>query len=451
MNYKAYEHGRDLPADFRGAIVAMTADRVIGVDGEMPWHYSEDLKRFKRLTTDTTIIMGRLTWLAIGAKALPRRRNIVISRTQQVKVDTYGDLESALASCEGPVWFIGGAQIYAAALRYCDVIDVVFVPDQIDSDNAVRFPQLDSAFWHQSELIAFEDDSKLRRCQFVRRGLYAQYNNTSNSNYKANKMKIDIGDFAINVEISGNENGPVVMMAHSLACNLRMWDPQMPVLEANYKVVRLDMRGHGLSDAPSGPYTMDELADDVIAVMDNLKINRAHWVGLSIGGMFGQSLLLRYPSRFISAVLCDTMSVLPEGAGPIWDERIGKVKKDGLASISEATMERWFTAAYLKSNPPECDVVREQIAVATDAGYLACCSAIMGLNYIERLSEITTPVLLIVGAQDMATPVAGSEAMHERIPDSDLVVLDDASHISNVEQADAFNAAMVPFLDAHNG
>jgi len=329
-----YNEGAELPAEFRGAIVAMTAERVIGVDGVMPWHYSEDLKRFRRLTTGTTVIMGRLTFDAIGRKTLPNRRNIVISRTQQDGVDTYSSLEQALASCDGPVWFIGGAKIYEESLRYCDLVDVMLVPDRID--NA-------------------------------------------------------IGDFAVNVETSGNENGPVVMMGHSLGCSGRMWDPQMSVLEPDYKVVRLDMRGHGLSDQPDGPYTLESLADDVIAVMDELSINRAHWVGLSIGGMYGQSLLLRYPSRFISAVLCDTMSVLPSGGMQLWEDRLAKIDADGLPSIAEATMERWFTAPYLSdaSNKAACDAVRAQLAQATQGGYVSCCRAIMGLDYTERLSEIT--------------------------------------------------------------
>lgn len=441
-----YQDASELPSDFRGAIVAMTRDRVIGVDGDMPWHYSEDLKRFRRLTTGTTIVMGRLTFEAIGSKPLPKRRNIVISRTEQPGVDTFSDIEQALASCNGPVWIIGGAQIYQAALDFCDVIDVVYVPDRIDAANAVRFPELSPAHWCQSDVVPFETDSRLKRCLFERRRAQAcdtaQYHQGKN-------MKIDIGDFSVNVEISGKEDGPVVMMAHSLGCNRRMWDPQMPILEPHYRVVRLDMRGHGDSDAPDGPYTLDQLADDVIAVMDHLKINRAHWVGLSIGGMIGQSLLLRYPARFISATLCDTMPVMPEENSPAWAERIQKVKQDGLGSIADATMERWFTQAYLAGGHPGADSVRQQIAVTTDKGYLACCNAIMGLNYIDRLPEITTPVLLMVGAEDFATPVSASETMHERIPDSELVIIDDASHISNVEQAEVFNSHLQPFLQAH--
>lgn len=261
-------------------------------------------------------------------------------------------------------------------------------------------------------------------------------------------MKIDIGKCSINIERSGNPSGPVVMMAHSLGCNLHMWDPQLALLEKDFNLLRLDMRGHGLSDAPLGPYTLDELADDVIAVMDNQDIAQAHWVGLSIGGMFGQSLLLRYPQRFLSAVLCDTMSKLPDGAMKIWDERIAKIEAEGLGSIKQATLERWFTPAFM-ANPDQQDAVKKvgaQIDQATDTGYLGCCRAITKLDFIDQLPSIKTKVLLIVGADDMATPVSASEDMHKHLPDSELVILPEAAHISNVEQVEAFNAALGPFL-----
>jgi len=125
-------------------------------------------------------------------------------------------------------------------------------------------------------------------------------------------IKISNGNHQINFECSGNDNGPVIAMAHSLGCNLHMWDAQMPLLEPDYKIIRLDMRGHGQSDTPPGPYSLDGLADDVIAVLDSQNVAQAHWVGLSVGGMIGQSLLLRYPERFISAVLADTASSQPD-------------------------------------------------------------------------------------------------------------------------------------------
>lgn len=263
-------------------------------------------------------------------------------------------------------------------------------------------------------------------------------------------MKIDTGKLQLNIESSGNPEGPVVLMAHSLGCNLRMWDPQMAVLEPDYRVIRLDMRGHGASDVPAGPYSLELLADDVIDVMDHLDVPAAHWVGLSIGGMIGQSLLLRYPDRFLSAVLCDTGSVLPEGAQQVWQERLEQVESNGLGSIVDSTLERWFTPEYLEAGHAASQAVKAQLAATADAGYIACCQAIMQLNFIDRLSEIKTPVSIVVGAQDFATPVAASEAINSRIANSQLTVLQNASHISNVEQADAFNAVLLSFLKANS-
>jgi len=261
-------------------------------------------------------------------------------------------------------------------------------------------------------------------------------------------MKVDIGHCRINIERSGNSAGPALLMAHSLGCNLHMWDPQMAILEPDFDVVRLDMRGHGLSDSPIGPYTMEELADDVIVVMEHLQIEQAHWVGLSIGGMIGQSLLLRYPQRFLSAALCDTMSELPDGAMSIWQERIKKVETDGLGSIKQATLERWFTSAFLAAGESGLGEVSKQLDMATDIGYVACSHAITGLNYSSQLPFIDTNVLIIVGAEDVATPVSSSKAMQQLLPNAQLVIIDDAAHISNVEQSDEFNTVLVPFL--HN-
>jgi len=262
------------------------------------------------------------------------------------------------------------------------------------------------------------------------------------------KVAIDYGQgpFEINVERSGNPDGPTVMMGHSLGCSIRMWDPQMSALEPDYDVVRIDMRGHGDSDAPKGPYTMDGLADDVIAVMDALEIQRAHWVGLSIGGMYGQSLLLRFPDRFASAVLCDTAPMMPPEAIEAWNDRIKLIEAGGVESILDMTMERWFTAPFIAANSADFQAVRAQVLRADRDGYIGCVKAIQGLNFIERLPEIAHPVRVIVGEEDGATPVSASEAIHDRIQDSDLIILENASHIANVEQKDMFNNALMEFL-----
>ncbi len=153
----------------RAAIVAISPERVIGVDGELPWHYPADMRRFKRLTMGSTVIMGRRTWQSIGSKPLPGRHNIVITRNLLSSVDSYLDVSEALASCEGDVWFIGGAGLYQSALHYCDFVDVTLVPDRVASPNAVYFPELDPAQWRAEITQPFAEDPRLSLCRYYRR------------------------------------------------------------------------------------------------------------------------------------------------------------------------------------------------------------------------------------------------------------------------------------------
>ncbi|MFQ5748062.1 MAG: dihydrofolate reductase [Planctomycetota bacterium] len=154
----------------RGIIVAMTRERVIGLHGRLPWHYPADLKRFKRTTLGSTVIMGRLTWESIGCKALPGRRNLVVSRAPQAEVETFATLAAALAAAGDPVWFVGGARLYAEALEYADFLDVTWVPDTIDDPAAVRFPVLNPTIWEAEPEEPLLEDPRLGHQFFRRRG-----------------------------------------------------------------------------------------------------------------------------------------------------------------------------------------------------------------------------------------------------------------------------------------
>jgi len=259
-------------------------------------------------------------------------------------------------------------------------------------------------------------------------------------------MRIKANNIQINYELSGQKGAPVVVLSHSLACSLVMWNPQMDALSPHFQVLRYDMRGHGHSDATPGPYTLEILAEDVIGLLDALGIARMHFVGLSVGGMIGQSLALNHAKRLTSIILCDTAAIVPAEAQPLWEERFDKVRKKGIEALVEETMERWFTPAFLKQNPPLVGLIRNQILATPVAGYLGCAEAIRKLNYLERLPEIKLPTLIIVGEDDPGTPVSASQAIHERIPNSKLVILPSARHLSNVEQAEAFDAALLTFL-----
>ena len=259
-------------------------------------------------------------------------------------------------------------------------------------------------------------------------------------------MEILANGLHVDCQLSGPEHAPLVVLSHSLASSGILWEQQMPALVGRYRVLRYDTRGHGGSDAPPGPYSLDELGDDVIAMLDALDIERVHWVGLSMGGMVGQNLAIRHPQRLVSLALCDTTSRVPEQARPVWDERIAVAEKSGMQPLCADTMARWFTPAFLEANGPELHGISEQFMRTPTAGYVGCCQAIRELDYTEQLSEIALPVQLIVGADDPSTPPEASRVMQGEIAGSSLAIIDNGSHLCNVEQPQAFNRALLGFL-----
>lgn len=258
-------------------------------------------------------------------------------------------------------------------------------------------------------------------------------------------MKVKANGIEINYEIEGE--GPWVTMSHSLACNLHMWDPQMPALTRKYKVLRYDTRGHGGSSAPAGEYTLEQLADDVKALLDALKIKQTHWVGLSMGGMIGQTFALKYPGVFQSMVLADTTSRRPPDAAKMWAERIQNAQQKGMEALVEGTLGRWFTEPYCNARKDVMARIGGDIRKTPVAGFVGCCHAIARIDLTDRLKQIKCPTLVIVGEHDMGTPPEAARAIHENLPGSQLKVIASAAHLSNVEQAQVFNDALTGFLD----
>ena len=259
-------------------------------------------------------------------------------------------------------------------------------------------------------------------------------------------MLIEANGIHIHCKLTGKKQAPVVVLSHSLSCSMVMWRPQLDLLESHFRVLRFDTRGHGFSDAPVGSYALEQLVGDAIGVLDKLDFGQVYWVGLSMGGMIGQGLALSHPHRVERLVLADTAAIIPDEAQPVWQERIDAVQNAGMQAVAESTLERWFTPNYLEQNPPEIDQIRQQILNTPVAGYVGCSEAIRRLNYLERLSLIQTPTLIMVGADDPGTPVAASEAMHAQIKGSKLVVIPNAAHLSNIEQAQFFNDNLIKFL-----
>jgi len=259
-------------------------------------------------------------------------------------------------------------------------------------------------------------------------------------------MKISANGIQVNYTLEGPADGPVVTLSHSLATDLSMWDPQAKALARRYRGLRYDTRGHGGTDAPAGAYTLSQLADDARALLKALGIARTHWIGLSMGGMIGQTLALSSPEILQSLGLCDTSSRIPADMKHVWDERITTVEAKGMEPMVETTIGRWFTPKFIEARKDVIEPVRAMIRRTPPKGYVGCCHAIKALDLTDRLKAITLPTLIVVGKQDMGTPLAASESINQQIKGSELVVLDPASHLSNLEQPEAFTRALEEFL-----
>ncbi len=254
----------------------------------------------------------------------------------------------------------------------------------------------------------------------------------------------DIGSCRIAYRFDGPADAPVVVLSNSLSSNLSMWDDQFAALTARYRVLRYDQRGHGQSTVTPGPYTFDMLADDVRGLLEALGIGAVHFVGLSMGGMTGMNLAVRHPEILESLVLCDTSAHMPPPE--LWDERIALARDGGMSATSEATLGRWFTAPFHAARPDAIARVRQMIETTPVEGYAGCCMAIREMDQIAALPRISMPTRVIVGADDPSTPVSASQLINDKIPGSDLVIIENAAHLSNIEKASEFNAAMLEFL-----
>jgi 3-oxoadipate enol-lactonase len=264
-------------------------------------------------------------------------------------------------------------------------------------------------------------------------------------------MLINLAGRRIYYDLMGPENGQVVCLTHSLASDGGMWAEQLPpLLSAGYRVLRLDMRGHGGSDAGSGDYTMPQLADDVAASLDFLGIARVQLVGLSIGGMIGQAFAIAHGQRLISAMLCDTSPQTMAGAQEAWAPRIAAVKKaNSLNPLADPTMERWFTDAYKPRNPGRWKQIHATIAATTPAGYLGCAAAILDFDFVSKLPSVKVPTLVVCGAMDEGTPPAGNKRIAELVPGARYEEIANARHFPNVEQSEVFNRIMLGWLSKH--
>ncbi|TCC48827.1 3-oxoadipate enol-lactonase [Kribbella capetownensis] len=247
---------------------------------------------------------------------------------------------------------------------------------------------------------------------------------------------------AVDHVVTGRAGGPVVVLSNSLGARWSMWDANLAAWEEHFRVVRYDTRGHGRSAGPAGPYTIDDLADDVIALLDRLGVERAHFVGLSLGGMTGLRLAARNPERMDRlVVLCTGARLEPVQA---WTDRAATVRVHGAGAIAEAVVRRWFTQAdpLLRK---ECE---EMVGSTAAEGYAACCEAIATMDLRPDLPAITAPTLAIAGADDPATPPYHLEQIVTTVADGRLIVVPGSAHLANAERPDVITPAVTTHLTA---
>ncbi len=254
---------------------------------------------------------------------------------------------------------------------------------------------------------------------------------------------VDTGSGKLHYTIDGADDAPVLVLSNSLGTTLDMWLPQLPALTEHFRVLRYDTRGHGQSDVTPGPYSMAQLGGDVIALLDRLSIPRAHFCGLSMGGMTGIWLGIHHPHRIDRQVLCNTSAAI--GVPEVWNARIAQVRQGGMDAVIATVLGRWFTPDFLSHAPAQVERVRAMLANTSVDGYTANCAAIRDMDQRADLGRIAAPTLVIGGKYDTSTPPEHGELIARSIPGARYVELN-AAHLSNWEVAQAFTQQVLSFL-----
>lgn len=246
-----------------------------------------------------------------------------------------------------------------------------------------------------------------------------------------------------NYRIDGTPNSPVLVFSNSLGTDLRMWDEVVPLLLPYFRIVRYDTRGLGQSEVTPSPYTVAQLGQDVIDLLDKLDLDKVYFCGLSMGGQIGQWLGIHHPQRLHKLVLCNTAAKIGTSQG--WNDRIALIQGEGLQAIWEGTQKVWFRATYMQDHPAQLAALQKMFVTNSVLGYAHCCAAVRDADFRENLQQIISPTLVITGDEDPATTVADAEYMVGKIPQATLRILP-ARHIPSIEQPQAFANALIDFL-----
>lgn len=244
--------------------------------------------------------------------------------------------------------------------------------------------------------------------------------------------------------VDGPDEAPVLVLSNSLGTDLDLWSANLPPFAQSFRVVRYDQRGHGRSELPGDPFGFEELGEDVVRLLDDLGVERASFCGISMGGATGLWLAVNAPHRLDRLVVACSAAKFGEPEG--WHERARVVREQGMAAIADGVVDRWFTPRLRADAPAVVARFRERLLASPVAGYAACCEALAGWDYRERLAEISVPTLVLAGADDPATPPEQGAFVADRVPDARLVVIPAAAHLANVEQPGAFSEAVLSHL-----
>ena len=257
---------------------------------------------------------------------------------------------------------------------------------------------------------------------------------------------VQLADGVLNYQLDGPEGAPVLVLSNSLGTDHSMWDAQVPAFAAHFRVLRYDTRGHGASLVTEGPYSIEQLGRDVLALLDALNIDKAHFCGLSMGGLIGQWLGINAGERLNRLIVCNTAAKIGTHDG--WNPRIELVQREreaAMVGLRDASIERWFTPAYAAANPDQAKRITDMLAATSPEGYAANCGAVRDADFRDQLGEIKVPLLVISGSEDAVTPPAGGLFIQENVQGAEYAEFK-AAHLSNVEVGAPFSRRVIDFL-----
>lgn len=257
---------------------------------------------------------------------------------------------------------------------------------------------------------------------------------------------VKLADGELNYRFDGPQDAPVLVLSNSLGTDLHMWDEQVAAFSEHFRVLRFDTRGHGQSLVTEGPYSIEQLGRDVLAMLDALGVAKAHFCGLSMGGLIGQWLGINAGERLHKLVVCNTAAKI--GDPSVWNPRIDTVLRDGqsaMVALRDASIARWFTPDFAEAQPATAKKITDMLAATSPKGYAANCAAVRDADFREQLSSIRVPLLVIAGTEDAVTPPSGGHFIQERVSGAEYAQFH-AAHLSNVQAGAAFSERVLDFL-----